>query len=241
MSRTKSAPAVRGVWDDRGVADPRYRVWRVDGQNEAHPPDLAECDNCGAVRPPGPKPWETWKRSPETVRAELPMLITNRIRGFCSQHALGSSTASFIQECIDTGAETNGPWVRKSGEYGGSCLFGSSFEATEVVAFINWARSMTSHGDDWDAAAQIISTLIEDAKHQEARAESLWHVLAGRNDAVERAMRERDDARASLNLAVTCAVDAALVEIRRQGGPEYLLKEARSEGIMAARVYGYSR
>lgn len=80
-----------------------------------------------------------------------------------------------------------------------------------------------------------------EARYQQERAQALWEVVAGRNDAVERAMKERDDARAMLNLAVTCAVDAALGEVRRQGGPDYLLREARSEGIMAARVYGYGR
>lgn len=32
------------------------------------------------------------------------------------------------------------------------------------------------------------------------------------------------------------AVDAALGEVRRQGGPEYLLTEARSDGLAAGRA-----
>lgn len=35
---------------------------------------------------------------------------------------------------------------------------------------------------------------------------------------------------------VEAAVDAALAEVRRQGGPEYLLTEARSEGLAAAKA-----
>lgn len=35
---------------------------------------------------------------------------------------------------------------------------------------------------------------------------------------------------------VEVAIDAALAEVRRQGGPEYLLTEARSEGLAAAKV-----
>jgi hypothetical protein len=35
---------------------------------------------------------------------------------------------------------------------------------------------------------------------------------------------------------VEVAVDAALAEVRRQGGPEYLLTEARSAGLAAAKA-----
>ena len=36
---------------------------------------------------------------------------------------------------------------------------------------------------------------------------------------------------------VEAALDAALGEVARQGGPDYLLKEARSEGLSAARLH----
>lgn len=36
---------------------------------------------------------------------------------------------------------------------------------------------------------------------------------------------------------VEVALDAALAEICRQGGPEYLLAEARAEGLAAAKIY----
>ncbi len=35
---------------------------------------------------------------------------------------------------------------------------------------------------------------------------------------------------------VEVAVDAALAEVRRQGGPEYLLTEARSQGLAAGKA-----
>ncbi len=35
---------------------------------------------------------------------------------------------------------------------------------------------------------------------------------------------------------IEAALDAALGEVRRQGGPEYLLREAKLEGLSAARM-----
>lgn len=47
----------------------------------------------------------------------------------------------------------------------------------------------------------------------------------------------RAQARHLADRAVERAVDVALGEVRRQGGPDYLLAEARRDGIAAANLF----
>jgi hypothetical protein len=91
----------------------------------------------------------------------------------------------------------------------------------------DWYVTIVPVGEKFSRHCVRVTTSGTKRPGMPAAVAALWRAM-GTNDSVPLTLTEQ---------AVEVALDAALAEVRRQGGPEYLLNEARSEGEHAARVY----
>lgn len=131
---------LRGVWDPRGVDDPMYRVWRVDGCNEAHVPSLRLCARCDALRPLEPSPWSETAPHPPAPSVVLGSVAT--------MLAASPPAAALPATCNGCKGELGEPAVKRQPD---------PRLVTFCVQCRNRIRSKSSaaklHGFDWKTVA----------------------------------------------------------------------------------------